>query len=256
MKTYTAKIGDVQPQWHVIDASEKPLGRLASEVAQLLKGKHKPLYSPHLNLGDFVIVVNSSKVRTTGKKAQQKVYYRHSGYPGGLKAVSFSRMLEKNPNKVIEKAIKGMLPHNALGAQMMGKLKVYTGDSHPHEAQVKGSLKAKESGVLDKAPKIKHRKRKKGKVVAEELVLPAEAEVGAKDTEKGEEAKPEEAPASSEAPVAEATQPTETEQVEEQEKQEEPKLESAQQGEDELEETETKVEKAKDNTDDSEEQRD
>jgi len=136
MKTYSTKSSDLTPQWHVIDASGKTLGRLASEVATLLMGKHKPIYTPNLNTGDFVIVVNAAKVRVTGNKAQQKVYYRHSGYPGGLKSVTLERMMQTHPTRVIEYAVKGMLPHNRLGRDMLRRLKVYAGDTHPHQAQV------------------------------------------------------------------------------------------------------------------------
>ena len=136
MKTYSTKSSDLKPQWHVIDASGKTLGRLASEVATLLMGKHKPIYAPHLNTWDFVIVVNAANVRVTGKKAQEKVYYRHSGYPGGLKSTTFAKMMETHPTRVIEYAVKGMLPKNRLGRDMLRRLKVYSGDSHPHQAQV------------------------------------------------------------------------------------------------------------------------
>jgi len=138
MKTYSTKSSDLKPTWHVIDASGRTLGRLASEVAGLLIGKHKPIYTPHLNTGDFVIVLNAAKVRVTGKKAEQKVYYRHSGYPGGLKSTSFAKMMETHPTRAIEYAVKGMLPHNRLGREMFRRLKVYPGDTHPHQAQVRG----------------------------------------------------------------------------------------------------------------------
>ena len=136
MKTYSTKSADLAPQWHVFDASGKILGRLASEVAILLLGKHKPIYTYHLNTGDYVIVVNAAKVRVTGNKAQQKMYYRHSNYPGGLKSTTFARMMETHPTRVIESAVKGMLPHNRQGRAMMKRLKVYQGDMHPHQAQV------------------------------------------------------------------------------------------------------------------------
>jgi large subunit ribosomal protein L13 len=136
MKTYTVKSSDIEPQWHVIDASGRTLGRLATEVATLLMGKHKPIYTPHLNTGDFVVVTNAAKVRVTGKKAQQKVYYRHSGYPGGFRSTTFNRMMETHPTRAIEYAVKGMLPNNRLGRDMLKRLKVYSGDTHPHQAQV------------------------------------------------------------------------------------------------------------------------
>ena len=135
MKTYYAKSGEVEREWLVIDATDVVLGRLASKVAQILKGKHKPQYTPHVDTGDFVIIVNADKIRVTGNKAEQKVYFRHSGYPGGLKEVSFQRMMERHPDRVIEKAVKGMLPKNTLGRKMGMKLKVYAGPDHPHQAQ-------------------------------------------------------------------------------------------------------------------------
>ena len=146
MKTYATKAKDIERQWHVIDASGKTLGRLTTQIATLLMGKHKPQFAPYLDCGDYVVVLNASKVKITGNKARQKTYYRHSGYPGGLKAVNFERMLQTHPNRVIENAVKGMLPHNRLGNAMFKKLKVYEGDSHPHEAQIGGS-KAATGGV-------------------------------------------------------------------------------------------------------------
>ena len=136
MTTYSTKSKDIQRQWHIVDASGKVLGRLSSEVAALLKGKHKPIYSPHLDTGDFVVVVNAAKIRLTGKKEKQKVYYRHSGYPGGLKSTSFEGMIATHPSRVIEHAVRGMLPHNRLGRAMIKKLKVYASDTHPHQGQV------------------------------------------------------------------------------------------------------------------------
>ncbi len=140
MKTYTAKAKEIDAQWHVIDASGKTLGRLSTQVATLLMGKHRPTYTPNLNTGDFVVIVNAAKVRVTGRKAQQKIYYRHSGYPGGLRSTTFERMMETHPIRVIEYAVEGMLPKNRLGRSMLRRLKVYPGENHPHEAQVgKGS---------------------------------------------------------------------------------------------------------------------
>ena len=124
-KTYSTKVSDIEHRWHVIDASDKILGRLATQVAVLLMGKHKPIYARHLDTGDFVIIINADKVRITGKKAHQKNYYRHSGYPGGLKKINYERMMQTNPTRVIEYAVKGMLPHNRLGRAMIKKLKVY-----------------------------------------------------------------------------------------------------------------------------------
>lgn len=137
MKTYSTKASDIEREWHVIDASGKTLGRLASEVARLLRGKHKPIYVPHLDTGDYVIVINADKVRVTGNKAKQKLYYRHSGYPGGLKSTSLAEMMASQPTRVIEHAVRGMLPKNPLGRAMLKKLKVYAGPNHPHQAQVK-----------------------------------------------------------------------------------------------------------------------
>jgi large subunit ribosomal protein L13 len=135
VRTYSPKSGDVQRQWHVIDATDVVLGRLASHTATLLRGKHKPIYAPHVDTGDFVVIVNADKVALTGNKREQKRAYRHSGYPGGLRAVAYSELLEKDPRKAVEKAVKGMLPHNSLGRQMLRKLKVYAGPEHPHQAQ-------------------------------------------------------------------------------------------------------------------------
>ncbi|MBT9166164.1 MAG: 50S ribosomal protein L13 [Chloroflexi bacterium] len=140
MKTYSTKVSDIERDWHVIDASGRTLGRLATEVAHLLKGKHKPMYAPHLDTGDYVIVVNAGKVRVTGNKARQKVYFRHSGYPGGLKAITFEKLIATHPTWIIEHAVKGMLPKNPLGRAMFGKLKVYEGPTHPHRAQIRGSV--------------------------------------------------------------------------------------------------------------------
>jgi large subunit ribosomal protein L13 len=135
MKTYTPKAPEIQRRWWLVDAEGQVLGRLASEIAQLLRGKHKPMFTPHLDTGDYVIVVNASKVRLTGTKPEQKTYFRHSGYMGGEKLVPFRTMMERHPERVIELAVKGMLPKNNLGRLMRRKLKVYAGAEHPHEAQ-------------------------------------------------------------------------------------------------------------------------
>ncbi len=135
MRTFSPKAGDVQHQWHVIDASDVVLGRLASHAAILLRGKHKPIFAPHVDTGDFVIVVNAEKIALSGRKLEQKKAYRHSGYPGGLREVAYSDLLEKHPERVIEKAVRGMLPKNSLGRSMLRKLKVYAGPDHPHQAQ-------------------------------------------------------------------------------------------------------------------------
>ncbi|HHT64627.1 MAG: 50S ribosomal protein L13 [Caldicoprobacterales bacterium] len=135
MKTYMANSNTVERKWYVVDAKGKTLGRLSSEIAKILRGKHKPTYTPHVDTGDFVIVVNAELVEVTGKKADQKLYRRHSSYPGGLKETTFSELIEKKPTEVIYKAVKGMLPHNSLGRSMLKKLKVYAGPAHKHEAQ-------------------------------------------------------------------------------------------------------------------------
>jgi large subunit ribosomal protein L13 len=135
VRTYSPKPADVQRQWHVIDANDVVLGRLASQVAILLRGKHKPIFAPHVDTGDFVIVVNAAKVALTGSKRESKMAYRHSGYPGGLKALPYTELLAKRPAMAVEKAVKGMLPHTSLGRQMATKLKVYAGPDHPHQAQ-------------------------------------------------------------------------------------------------------------------------
>ena len=135
MKTYHAKPGEVEREWLVVDATDQVLGRLASRIAQILKGKHRPQYTPHVDTGDFVVVINAEKIKLTGNKINAKMKYRHSGFPGGLKEVPISRMLERHPERVIEQAVKGMLPKNTLGRQMGKKLKVYAGPEHPHHAQ-------------------------------------------------------------------------------------------------------------------------
>ena len=135
VRTYTPKAGDAQRQWLVIDATDVVLGRLASQVAVLLRGKHKPTFAPHVDMGDFVVVVNADKVALTGAKLEQKHAYRHSGYPGGLKSRTYAEMLDKHPAKAVEKAVRGMLPKNSIGRAQLGKLKVYAGPEHPHQAQ-------------------------------------------------------------------------------------------------------------------------
>ena len=135
MKTYSAKPLEVERKWWVVDAEGQTLGRLATTVANLLRGKNKPQYTPNVDTGDFVIVINSSKVVVSGNKETDKKYYRHSGYPGGLKVETFKSLMEKNPVAAIEKAVKGMLPHNTLGQEQFNKLKVYSGAEHPHQAQ-------------------------------------------------------------------------------------------------------------------------
>jgi large subunit ribosomal protein L13 len=136
MKTYSVKKGEIERTWYVVDARDQVLGRLATRVARVLRGKHKPTYSPHMDVGDYVIVVNARDVRLTGKKADTKRYFRHSGFMGGEKLVPFKRMISRRPEWVIERAVKGMLPKNTLGRQMAKKLRVYAGPDHPHEAQL------------------------------------------------------------------------------------------------------------------------
>ncbi|SEG33162.1 LSU ribosomal protein L13P [Thermomonospora echinospora] len=135
MRTYTPKPADVQRQWYVIDATDVVLGRLASQVATLLRGKHKPIYAPHMDTGDFVVIINADKVALSGNKLETKRAYRHSGYPGGLRSIAYKDLLAKHPERAVEKAIKGMLPKNTLGRQMFKKVKVYAGPNHPHQAQ-------------------------------------------------------------------------------------------------------------------------
>jgi large subunit ribosomal protein L13 len=134
-KTYSAKRDDLNARWYVIDAEGQILGRVATQVATILRGKHKPMFTPHLPCGDFVIVVNAAKVEVTGNRLEQKIYYRHSQYPGGLKQETLRQALQKHPERVIERAVKGMIPHNRLGADILHRLKVYAGPTHPHEAQ-------------------------------------------------------------------------------------------------------------------------
>jgi large subunit ribosomal protein L13 len=135
VKTYAVKASEIERQWWVVDANDQTLGRLATRIATLLEGKHKPIYSPHIDTGDHVVVLNAGKVRVTGNKLVQKHYYRHSGYPGGLREESLEALLARKPELVIERAVKGMLPQNRLGRAMIKKLKVYRGSDHPHQAQ-------------------------------------------------------------------------------------------------------------------------
>lgn len=135
MKTYAVKASEIERRWWVVDATDQTLGRLATRIATLLEGKHKPTYSPHIDVGDHVVVLNAGKVKVTGNKLAQKVYYRHSNYPGGLKQENLATLLERKPELVIERAVKGMLPQNRLGRAMFKKLKVYPGAEHPHQAQ-------------------------------------------------------------------------------------------------------------------------
>ena len=135
MRTYSPKPDDIEKVWHVIDATDVVLGRLATHTAVLLRGKHKPTFAPHVDTGDFVIIINADKVALTGAKAQQKRAYRHSGFPGGLSSLTYAELLDKDPRRAVEKAVRGMLPKNSLARQQLSKLKVYSGPSHPHAAQ-------------------------------------------------------------------------------------------------------------------------
>lgn len=141
MKTYSAKASDVTRDWFLVDASDKTLGRLASEIAHRLRGKHKAEYTPHVDTGDYIVVVNAEKVRVSGAKSTDKIYHHHTGYPGGLKSMSFEKLMEKAPERAIQSAVKGMLPRNPLGRAMFKKLKVYAGTEHPHVAQQPQELK-------------------------------------------------------------------------------------------------------------------
>jgi len=146
LKTYSTKASDIKREWHLVDGSDKILGRLATEIASLLMGKHKPIFCRHLDTGDFVVVINAEKIRVTGNKAKQKLYYRHSGYPGGLKSISLEKMMQTHPTRAIEYAVKGMLPRNRLGAEMIKKLKVHTGEVHPYQGQIKAAPAKTEEG--------------------------------------------------------------------------------------------------------------
>ena len=135
MKTLSAKPESVRRDWYVVDAAGKTLGRLSSEIASRLRGKHKPEYTPHVDTGDYIVVVNAEKVKVTGNKSTEKVYHHHTGYPGGIKSISFAKLIDRAPERIIEKAVKGMMPKNKLSRSMMTKLKIYAGGEHPHSAQ-------------------------------------------------------------------------------------------------------------------------
>jgi len=149
MKTYAPKVSEIERKWHLFDANGQTLGRMCSQIARLLIGKHKAMFAPNTDTGDFVVVINATKVRITGKKLTEKVYYRVSGYPGGIRAVKLGDMLEKHPERVIEHAVRGMLPNSRLGRTMYKKLKVYAGDQHPHEAQL-AAVKESDKGSSGK----------------------------------------------------------------------------------------------------------
>lgn len=135
LKTYSAKPCEVERKWYIFDAEGQTLGRLASNVANILRGKHKPEYTPHVDTGDFVVIINADKISVSGKKFTDKMYHHHTGFPGGLRSISFKDLMKKHPTRAIEKAVKGMLPHNTLGAEQLKKLKIYAGSEHPHAAQ-------------------------------------------------------------------------------------------------------------------------
>ena len=144
MKTFSAKAHEVKRDWYVVDATDKVLGRLATEIARRLRGKHKAEYTPHVDTGDYIIVTNAEKVTVTGRKFKEKMYYSHSGFPGGIKSITFDKLQQKNPMRIIERAVKGMLPKNPLGREMYRKLKIYVGTEHPHEAQQPKKLEIEE----------------------------------------------------------------------------------------------------------------
>jgi large subunit ribosomal protein L13 len=166
-KTYRLRERDMERGWHVLDAEARPLGRLATEVASLLLGKHKPTYEPHLAMGDFVVVVNASKVAVTGRKSLQKIYYRHSGYPGGLRERTLEQQLARDPRRVVERAVRGMLPHNSRGRELFRHLKVYDGPEHPHEAQFAAGTGARARRRLARGDEQPRRKRRTGAAVSE-----------------------------------------------------------------------------------------
>ena len=143
LKTFTVKKEDIERKWYVVDADGQVLGRFASQIAHILRGKHKPIFTPHLDVGDHVIVINADKIQITGKKANQKKYYRYTGYPGGLRSMEYSRMIHEHPERVIKLAVRGMLPHNKLGRQMIKKLRIYPNAEHPHQAQQPETLELK-----------------------------------------------------------------------------------------------------------------
>ncbi|MEE8422697.1 MAG: 50S ribosomal protein L13 [Dehalococcoidia bacterium] len=175
-KTYRLKAAQIDRRWHVLDAAGRPLGRLASEAAHLLLGKHKPDYEPHLAMGDFVVVVNAGQVHLTGKKAEQKVYYRHSGYPGGLRERSFEEQMERDPRRVVETAVRGMLPHNSRGRELFRRLKVYAEADHPHTAQLMAGTgaRARKRAAQEAAAKTAPRRRA-AKAAEPEAAAPAPA---------------------------------------------------------------------------------
>jgi large subunit ribosomal protein L13 len=153
MKTYSLKGAEIEKRWHVLDAEGQALGRLATQVANLLMGKHKPTYSRHLDMGDYVVVVNAEKIRVTGNKLRDKKYYRHTGYMGGIKETTLGKILQRRPGRVIEMAVRGMLPRNRLGRQLYRHLKVYAGPDHPHQAQVNATRKREAAATATSTPR-------------------------------------------------------------------------------------------------------
>jgi len=172
--TYRLKAGDMDRRWHVMDAAGRPLGRVAGEAARLLQGKHKPTFEPHMAMGDFVVVVNAKEVDLTGKKREQKVYYRHTGYPGGLRERSFDEQMAKDPTRIIEKAVKGMLPSGVRGRAMLRMLKVYAGPEHPHAAQLTAGSGARAKKRAE-APKVEAAPKAAPKAAATTEAAPAAA---------------------------------------------------------------------------------
>ena len=150
MKTYSLSSKDVEERWHVVDAADQTLGRVATQVTHLLRGKYRPTYTPHMDNGDFVVVINAGKVRVTGAKSRQKIYYSHTGYPGGLNETPYLRVMERHPERIVQAAVKGMIPHNRLGRKIFRHLKVYAGSEHPHEAQVNAGT-GKDTAESEKA---------------------------------------------------------------------------------------------------------
>ena len=222
MATYTrphrTRASDLEPEWHVLDAEGKTLGRLSTEVAVLLQGKHRPTYVPYLNTGDFVVVVNAEKIRVTGNKLKQKIYYRHSGYHGGLKEETLGDLLERAPTRALKRAVKGMLPKNTVGRRMLSRLKLYTGDSHPHAAQLNARPKPKvvEEPPAPAAEEKLRRRRAAAKAAAPEVeaaapAVEATAEVAAPEVEAAVETE-------TAAPEVEATADAETAEPEAKEK--------------------------------------
>lgn len=201
MRTYTPKPDEATRTWHLIDAEGKVLGRLAVEIASILRGKHKPTFSYHVDVGDHVVVVNAAKIAVTANKGQQKRYYRHSGYPGGLKSTTLADELERRPEEVLRRAVKGMLPRNRLGRQMLRKLKIYSGPEHPHEAQFKGVPGPPNSNTARKEAKARLKARHKAK--PKQAPKPAAA-----DETQGPE--PAEEPAEE---VVQAAEPVETDEA-------------------------------------------